>query len=298
MLLYMALAPEQKLTYKVCSQRSPSHARAPTLTLILILYQEGGPAAEARFEAGVAGFEARSFRGCGVFTSGAHARAHRAPFPPLTFRAAHLLPLAACAQSPSRSRTVRHTTPRQLCGPVRLSPRLRACADADSVQMLTRSSQIGEFYVMAPPQVFPGVGKGQFSCDLLVYDEESDRHVRIQWADAVKACLVQDINDTSTDMVQRSTPMDTGSDTRYLAGQWLDKAKAWENFNKDMTGAADDAAWNAATAPGGALDLNVRIVIARPFIEHLMHNAILTVAGRDTGATLFGPADMCVPLRV
>tara|TARA_B100001063_G_C16708450_1_gene526640 strand:+ start:210 stop:662 length:453 start_codon:yes stop_codon:yes gene_type:complete len=43
MLLYMALAPEQKLTYK-----------------------EGGPAAEARFEAGVAGFEARSFRGCGV----------------------------------------------------------------------------------------------------------------------------------------------------------------------------------------------------------------------------------------
>ena len=43
MLLYMALAPEQKLTYK-----------------------EGGPAAEARFEAGVAGFEARAFRGCGV----------------------------------------------------------------------------------------------------------------------------------------------------------------------------------------------------------------------------------------
>ena len=46
MLLYMALAPEQKLTYK-----------------------EGGPAAEARFEAGVSGFEARSFRGCGVVTS-------------------------------------------------------------------------------------------------------------------------------------------------------------------------------------------------------------------------------------
>ena len=84
MLLYMALAPEQKLTYK-----------------------EGGPAAEARFEAGVAGFEARSFRGCGVFTSGAHARAHRAPFPPVAFRVAHLPPLAACAQSPSRSRTVR-----------------------------------------------------------------------------------------------------------------------------------------------------------------------------------------------
>ena len=32
-------------------------------------YKEGGPAAEARFEGGVAGFEARSFRGCGVMTS-------------------------------------------------------------------------------------------------------------------------------------------------------------------------------------------------------------------------------------
>jgi len=36
----------------------------------------------------------------------------------------------------------------------------------------------------------------------------------------------------------------------------------------------------------------VEIVIARPFIEHLMLSAIVTVSGRDTGATLFGPADM------
>ena len=120
MLLYMALAPEQKLTYK-----------------------EGGPAAEARFEAGVAGFEARSFRGCGVFTSGAQTRAP-CTISPFGFSRRSPAPLAACAQSPSRSRTVRHTTPRRPCDLVRLSPRLRACADADSVQMLTRSSQIGE----------------------------------------------------------------------------------------------------------------------------------------------------------
>ena len=36
----------------------------------------------------------------------------------------------------------------------------------------------------------------------------------------------------------------------------------------------------------------VEIVIARPFIEHLMMSAILTVSGRDTGAMLFGPSDM------
>lgn len=46
MLLYMALAPEAKLTYK-----------------------EGGPTAAAAFEAGVSGIEARTFRGCGIFTS-------------------------------------------------------------------------------------------------------------------------------------------------------------------------------------------------------------------------------------
>jgi len=36
---------------------------------VLCRYKEGGPAAEARFEAGVAGYEARAFRGCGIFTS-------------------------------------------------------------------------------------------------------------------------------------------------------------------------------------------------------------------------------------
>jgi hypothetical protein len=34
----------------------------------------------------------------------------------------------------------------------------------------------------------------------------------------------------------------------------------------------------------------IEIVIARPFIEHLMLSSIVAVAGRDTGATLFGPA--------
>jgi len=38
--------------------------------------------------------------------------------------------------------------------------------------------------------------------------------------------------------------------------------------------------------------VQVAIIIARPFIEHLMMSAVMTVAGRDTGATLFGPADM------
>jgi hypothetical protein len=36
----------------------------------------------------------------------------------------------------------------------------------------------------------------------------------------------------------------------------------------------------------------VYCVVCRPFIEHLMMSAILTVSGRDTVAMLFGPSDM------
>jgi hypothetical protein len=44
--LYMSLAPEMKLTYPL-----------------------GGPAAQTAFDQGLSGFEARAFRGLGVFTS-------------------------------------------------------------------------------------------------------------------------------------------------------------------------------------------------------------------------------------
>ena len=77
MLLYLALAPEQKLSAPHCDSNALSCTPIPyTLhPLALAAYKDGGPAAEARFEAGVAGFEARAFRGCGVFTSGAPAPA-------------------------------------------------------------------------------------------------------------------------------------------------------------------------------------------------------------------------------
>ena len=56
--LYMSLAPEQKLTYPL-----------------------GGPAAQAAFDAGLQGFEARSFRGLGVFMSTPYEVSDGAPLP-------------------------------------------------------------------------------------------------------------------------------------------------------------------------------------------------------------------------
>jgi len=176
--------------------------------------------------------------------------------------------------------------------------------------MLTRSTQIGEFYVMSPPQVDPGYLKVQFTCDLLIYDEESDRHVRIQWRDAAAATCVEGLVDE-----QDNPLVDETSATNFIPGNrgaanpvdglvnspgnnprfsnWATAANQITFFNAGLkmnrTAVADATEAAAAYA---AIEKKCRIVIARPFIEHLMHSVIICVSGRDTGATLFGPADM------
>ena len=55
---------------------------------------------------------------------------------------------------------------------------------------------------------------------------------------------------------------------------WLRKAEAIKGFNE-----GDGTLWTA-------IDTDIRIVVARPFIEHLMHSVIMTKSGRETGATL------------
>jgi hypothetical protein len=172
--------------------------------------------------------------------------------------------------------------------------------------MLTRNSQVGEFYVLQPPQVDPTDGgtsksKAKFTCDILIYDEESDRHVRVTWGQALDACCINTPEDTTRGIaganVKMSHPttglkgMDPNSDAaRNYTGTsfpaqasletWRSKAENIRTFN------------NGGDINYGDLDTDIRIVIARPFIEHLMHSVIMAVSGRDTGATLFGPADM------
>ena len=65
---------------------------------------------------------------------------------------------------------------------------------------------------------------------------------------------------------------------------WGEKAKG-ANF----TTAASIIEYYANLSETGVWT-EMSLVIARPFIEHRMMSAVLAVAGRDTGATLFGPA--------
>ena len=84
--------------------------------------------------------------------------------------------------------------------------------------------------------------------------------------------------DTLTSVKARSTEED---------GSEADPARRVENAKVAVNAIA------AAVAAG--VWVPVEIVIARPFIQHLMLSAIVAVAGSKTGATLFGPADSAPP---
>ena len=138
--------------------------------------------------------------------------------------------------------------------------------------MLTRSSQIGEFYIMSPPQVAPTNGT-LHTADMMIYDEESDKHVRITWREALDATLAGD-----ADVAGADAQVSTGSGAMMPLADWKTLAESVRTFNEVNNGNYE------GLKNSGALD--IRIVVARPFIEHLMHNAILAVSGRETGATL------------
>lgn len=159
--------------------------------------------------------------------------------------------------------------------------------------------------------------------DIMIYDEESDRHVHIPFAQALAATCYGDgvlgdlfnlagmTDDAAAKFVASRAVVDaalTAAGAAFVAapaGYGAATVPANPTDFKAL-GTAAAAAAAAGTDKGQALDcagavlacvLNgvwvpAEIVIARPFIEHLMLSAVVCVAGRDTGATLFGPADM------
>jgi hypothetical protein len=71
------------------------------------------------------------------------------------------------------------------CGVVTSDP-FEVSDDQESIQMLQRYSQVGEFYVMSAPAIPPKPNQKGFM-DIMVYDEESDRHVKITYRQAIEA---------------------------------------------------------------------------------------------------------------
>lgn len=175
--------------------------------------------------------------------------------------------------------------------------------DSDSVQMLQRSTQVGEYYRMAAPKVWDAeAGLPPHYMDIVIYDEEQDKHVHITFAEALRAATH---GATNVNTPAAGTGPAGGFFGSATADGFQDKAVKAHGQGKgavcedtvveiikQVSGTPADP---TATTPVLAVKpkwIPAEIIIARPFIEHLMMSAVLAVAGRDTGATLFGPADM------
>eukprot|EP00966_Prymnesium_polylepis_P227571 5266522-Prymnesium_polylepis.1 len=152
--------------------------------------------------------------------------------------------------------------------------------------------------------------------DIMIYDEESDRHVHIPFADALAATcygngvvgdlfLLEKMSEESfskfaksKQLAMKAYELTDGEDGAFTAAGVPADIEGWQALGRNArTGDSDETARRVVDVVNFCVNygiwLPVEIVIARPFIEHLMLSAIVCVAGRDTGATLFGPADMC-----
>ena len=129
--------------------------------------------------------------------------------------------------------------------------------------------------------------------DLLIYDEEGDQLKHISFEQALFATGV---TEDTAGVLRISTLLGYNQDqmNALLADEEtminLDGTKntnankALAKLRKKITvehvlGAVKAGVW-----------VPICITIVRPFIEHLMMSTVCTVSGRDTGATLFGPA--------
>jgi hypothetical protein len=166
-------------------------------------------------------------------------------------------------------------------------------ADQDSVQMLQRSTQVGEFYRMSPPAVYNEKEALPASyMDLLIYDEESDKLAHIPFEQALYAtCAESDVD------ISAAVGGDAAVDKILAAAlKHMNAAKIPDGAIKksDLQAGSGLTVKKMVDIVATGVYLEICIVIARPFIEHHMLSAVAAVSGRDTGATLYGPADMCV----
>lgn len=169
--------------------------------------------------------------------------------------------------------------------------------------MLQRFTQVGEFYTMSKPEGVKNSDVG--AMDIMLYDEETDKFTRISYRSALMATglvVHEDVNASPPKMdlktlIDGGTRADgtvvaadadaykTGANDIVLEGGTT--LEDWVKAAIALVTANESAAGNTA-----AYGVDAPIILSRPFIEHAMLSAVLTVSGQDTGATLFGPSDM------
>lgn len=136
--------------------------------------------------------------------------------------------------------------------------------------------------------------------DIMIYDEEADKLQHITFSEALYAANIGSANNQiSPKDAFGIADLVVGGPEDALIKRSVLKVDATNNTNvfrnvEELKADSEGTAWvsKLALTVATGIWMPVCITIARPFIEHLMMSAIMTVSGRDTGATLFGPADM------
>lgn len=232
-----------------------------------IEFNKAGPGGPASFAAGVAGFETGAFRGMGVTRA--------MPF--------------------------------------------ETSDESDAVQMLQRQTQIGEYYIIGAPDNCPPADKF-CSWDTIIFNEDTDTLERIRFVDVLdhlramfgtagadgllllcKLLGATRFSNPAEAAANQYNVGDSGELHSKAAKAAFDAQQTAYTARAVVTGVGTfvwdsvdgDAILNAIrTHAEKGQWLPFKIVLARPFIEHLSLSAIVAVAGTDTGATLFGPSDM------
>lgn len=143
---------------------------------------------------------------------------------------------------------------------------------------LTRSTQNGEYYIMSPPTTMAGDNGSKWRphmCDMIIYDEEADKHVRIAWEEALAATMIDPAG--AVDGVAGGGVQMSGGGT---TADWFANAFYWAQWNTYPT---SDAAgrtvalqlpaggdFNASTTKVGQFQLLSQrkipyIIVCRPF---------------------------------
>ena len=326
--LYLSLAPESKLTFPL-----------------------GGPAAAAAFEQGLAGFEARSFRGLGIMTSTPYEVSddqdsvqmlqrstqigeYYRMAPPNVFASNQKLPasymdimvydeeqdmhvmlpfaeaLHATCYCHAEAADLRN---KDVFG-------MKSLSNAAITKMLEHGSAIGgkakerakmlaqifrlcgATYVAGmedeepsasggddgpPPsnretsgskdKPMPAEGIAESTAEALGQLEGAIGAARAEAAARVAVPVSTQINDAEIDAAMKNLAS--------ISPQTQNEFRKKEEVAKALVAAILETVAAGVWVP-------IEIVIARPFIQHLMLSAIVAVAGSTTGATLFGPADM------
>lgn len=149
-----------------------------------------------------------------------------------------------------------------------------------SPNLLLRNSQVGEYYVLRAGEPH-----------IVIYDEKHDQFRKVMKKNAALACCIEEVYK----FVQANNGTALSYDETLMELFGYDKA-TWKPVDTDLSAIdiSTEAEFKKAIQPAVIEKLanNFDIVIVRPYIEHTTASAVLTVAGNDTGCTLFGIADM------